>query len=87
MIDQATYLLQTYPFLQHLVAILVVGRIIFKPLMSIISKYVELTIAEDDDKKLKKFMKTKTYKMIVFIVDTLASVKLPKIKVDKSKEL
>ena len=80
MIDQATFILQQYPFLQHIVAIMVLCRIVFKPLFSILAKYVELTVEEDDNKKLSRFMKTKTYKMLAFITDMLASVKLPKVK-------
>jgi hypothetical protein len=80
MIDQVQFLLEQYPMLQHLVAIMVICRIIFKPLFAILGKYVELTLEEDDDKKLHKIMKSKAYKMTAFIVDMLASVKLPKIK-------
>lgn len=83
MIDQLTFLLQNYPWIQHVVAILIVCRIVFKPLFAILSKYVELTVEEDDNVKLKKFMKTKTYKMLAFIVDLGASIKLPKIKEKK----
>jgi len=78
--EQVAFLLQTYPILQHVIAVMVICRIVFKPIFSILGKYVELTIEEDDDKKLHKFMKSKTYKMLAFIVDMLASVKLPKIK-------
>lgn len=80
MIDQITFLLQQYPMLQHLVAIMIACRIVFKPLFTILNKYVELTVEEDDNKKLNKFMKTKKYKMLAFLVDTMASVKLPQIK-------
>lgn len=79
MIDQIAFLLQNYPWIQHIVAVLIVCRIVFKPFFAILGKYVELTVEEDDDVKLKKFMKSKTYKMIAFIVDLFASVKLPKI--------
>ena len=46
----------------------------------ILGKYVELTVEDSDNKKLEKFMESKTYKMMSFIVDMLASVKLPKYK-------
>jgi len=78
--NQITFLLQTYPWLQHLVAIMIISRVVFKPLFTILGKYVELTIEEDDNKKLHKFMQTKAYKMMVFLVDMLSSVKLPKIQ-------
>lgn len=80
MVDQVTFLLQQYPWLQHVVAVMVICRIVFKPLFAILGKYVELTIEEDDNKKLHKFMNGKTYKMLAFIVDMLSSVKLPKLK-------
>ena len=85
MIDQVTWLLQTYPWVQHLVAVLIVCRIIFKPLFTILGKYVELTVEKDDDKKLHAFMDTKKYKMMVFIVDLLISVKLPTLKKEVKK--
>lgn len=81
--DQIEFLLQTYPWLQHVIAIMVICRVVFKPLFAILGRYVELTVEQEDDKKLHKFMGTKTYKMIAFIVDMLASVKLPTIKKDK----
>lgn len=80
MIDQVAFLLEQYPMLQHVVAIMVICRIVFKPLFQILGKYVELTIEEEDDKKLHKIMNSKAYKMTAFIVDMIASVKLPKIK-------
>jgi hypothetical protein len=80
MIDQVTFIMQQYPWLQHLVAVMVICRIIFKPLFQILGKYVELTVEEDDNKKLHKIMASKSYKMASFIVDMLASVKLPQVK-------
>lgn len=83
MLDQASYLLMEYPWLRDCVTVMIVCRIAFKPTFQILSKYVELTVDKDDDKKLNKFMQSKTYKMLSFIVDTLASVKLPQIKKEK----
>ena len=80
MIDQVTYLMQQYPWLQHLIAVMVVCRIVFKPLFQILGKYVELTVEEDDNKKLHKIMSSKWYKMVAFIVDLFASAKLPTLK-------
>lgn len=77
---QLEFLIQTFPWLEYVIAIMIGGRIIFKPLFMILGKYVELTIEEDDDKKLHKFMQTKTYKMLSFLVDSAASIKLPQIK-------
>jgi len=83
MIDQVQFLLQNYPWMQHLVAIMIVCRVIFKPTFMIIGKYVELTVEKDDDKKLHRIMDSKSYKMAVFIVDLLVSYKLPSIKKGK----
>jgi len=80
MIDQVAFLLEQYPMLQHVVAIMVICRVVFKPLFAILGRYVELTMEEEDDKKLHKIMNSKAYKMTAFIVDMIASVKLPKIK-------
>ncbi len=80
MIDQLTFLMQTYPWIQNLIAALVVARIVFKPTFAILGKYVELTVEDNDNKKLNKFMKSKTYKMIAFIADLAASVKMPSVK-------
>lgn len=72
--------METYPFLQHLVAVMVLCRVVFKPLFAILGKYVELTVEEDDNKKLHKFMQSKTYKMLSFIVDLVSSIRLPQVK-------
>lgn len=80
MVDQVTFLLTQYPWLQHFVSILILCRIVFKPVFTILGKYVELTVEEKDDNKLHAIMATKKYKMFVFIVDMLSSVKLPKLK-------
>lgn len=80
MVDQLTFLMQNYPWIQHVIAVLVVCRLVFKPAFAILGKYVELTIEKDDDKKLHKIMESKWYKLAVFVVDMLVSVKLPKLK-------
>lgn len=83
MIEQAAWILQQYPWMQHIVAIMVVSRIVFKPAFKILARYVELTVEKDDNKKLHKIMDSKAYKMAAFIIDMLASVKLPEIKKEK----
>ena len=83
MIDQIQFLMDNYPFVKHLISIAIACRVIFKPTFMILGKYVELTVEKDDNKKLHDFMATKTYKMMSFIVDLLASVKLPKLKKEK----
>ena len=83
MIDQLTFILQEYPVLRYVLMVMIICRLAFKPIFQILGKYVELTVVQDDDKKLNRFMQSKTYKMIVFIVDMFASVKLPSIKKEK----
>ena len=82
LMSQLDYILQ-YDWVRYTMTAMVIFRMVFKPIFTIASKYVELTVEYDDDKKLKKFMNTKTYKMLVFVVDLLASVKMPKVKKDK----
>jgi len=78
--DQLAYLMDNYPLFKSLISIMILCRLIFKPLFTILRKYVELTVEDNDNKKLNAFMKTKKYKMIAFIVDMLASVKMPKVR-------
>lgn len=86
MIEQVNWLFQNYPIIKHLAAFVFVCRIVFKPAFTILKKYVELTVEEDDNKKLKRMMNTKWYKLSVFVVDMLASVKLPDLKSKKCKK-
>lgn len=78
--DQFTFLFQQYPIVQNMVAIIVMCRIVFKTTFTIAEKYVEFTVTKEDDKKLHQIMDTKYYKAAVFVVDLLASVKLPTLK-------
>ena len=80
MVDQLTFIINQYPILAHVLAGMAIARMLFKPIFAILQKYFELTVEEDDNNKLKKFMKTKTYKMLAFLVDYFSSAKLPMIK-------
>ena len=79
MVEQFEFLMQ-YEWFEYLVMVVVFGRIIFKPVFSLLGKYVELTVEMEDDKKLKKIMDSKWYKMLAYAVDMASSVKLPKVK-------
>jgi hypothetical protein len=79
LIGQMDYILQ-YELIRHLILVMVVARLVFKPVFAILGKYVELTIEEEDNKKLHRLMSSKGYKLAVFVVDMMASVKLPKLK-------
>lgn len=78
--DQFTFLFQQYPIVQNTVAIMVMCRIVFKTAFTVAEKYVEFTVTKEDDKKLHQIMDTRYYKAAVFLVDLLASVKLPTLK-------
>lgn len=78
--DQFTFLFQEYPIVQNLVATMVVCRIVFKTVFTVAQKYVEFTVTKDDDKKLHHIMDSRYYKIASFLVDMIASVKLPQIK-------
>lgn len=53
-------------------------RVVFKPLMALASAVVEVTPPKGDDELLAKIKANKYYKMVVFLVDYFASIKLPK---------
>ncbi len=58
--------------------ILGVFRVIFKPLMSFVQVYVKATPSTSDDAALASFEASKAYTTLVWCVDFLLSVKLPK---------
>ena len=53
-------------------------RLLLKPIMSVVSTVVLITPSKSDDLLPEKIMEHKAYKMFVFVVDYLASIKLPK---------
>ena len=59
--------------------ILVIGslRILFKPVMLAIENYVKQTPSASDDERLAKFEAGPIYKVVAFILDLGASIKLP----------
>ena len=69
-----------------MVMLVVFGRLAFKPIFSLASKYVELSVEMEDDKKLAKIMNSKWYKMLSYAVDMTASVKLPEKKKKTTKK-
>ena len=78
--DQFIFLMEQYPIIKDIVAAMVLCRIVFKTVFTVAQKYVDFTVTKEDDKKLHKIMDSKYYKITSFLVDLLASVKLPKIK-------
>ena len=55
-------------------------RLIFKPLMGVIDVVVKLTPSKSDDNLVQEIEESKIYKSIKFIVDWIASIKLPENK-------
>jgi hypothetical protein len=78
--DQFIFLMEQYPVIKDIVAAMVLCRIVFKTVFTVAQKYVDFTVTKEDDKKLHKIMDSKYYKIAAFLVDLLASVKLPKLK-------
>lgn len=59
--------------------LMVVGalRLLFKPLMSLALAYVQMTPNVEDDSKLAKIMDSQVYKILAYVLDWSASIKLP----------
>ena len=59
--------------------LLVIGslRILFKPVMLAIEKYVKETPSPEDDARIARFEAGPIYKAIGFVLDFGASIKLP----------
>jgi hypothetical protein len=75
-----TSLLLKYPTLGTILVCIGVARIIFKPIMMLIARYVESTISSTDNESLKKFMNSPVYMLLCFVFDLTASIKLPTIR-------
>lgn len=53
-------------------------RLFFKPIMYLIETYVKKTGSKEDDAALQKIKESGIYKVLVWFIDYLTSVKLPK---------
>ncbi len=73
-------LVSSHPAVASVLMGIGVLRAIFKPLMTVLDKYVESTPSAKDDEKLAKFYSSKAYKVVAWILDYTASIKLPKKK-------
>lgn len=71
---------QKYPILIDIFMAMGILRLIFKPTLTFLLKYVDRTVTLEDDRILKKFMNSKTYLVLEFLLDLTASIKVPKIK-------
>jgi len=78
-------LFQSYPFLKTIVFWIVFLRMVNKSLFTIGSKFVQNTENKQDDEKFNKITNNKFYKSFSFILDLLASIKLPQAKIEEKK--
>jgi hypothetical protein len=62
----------------QIISVLVALRIFIKPLFSLAQAYVDFTVTPTDNVKLQKILDSKAYKTIAYVLDWLASIKLPK---------
>jgi hypothetical protein len=67
-----------FPIVTSILAVMVVCRVIFKPLSLIIDNVVEETPSKGDNIIWDKIKNSMIYKAIAWTIDLLASVKLPK---------
>lgn len=66
-----------YPQVAAVLAGVGTFRLIFKPIMEALDKIVISTETKKDDDILNKVKENKIYKVVVFLVDYLSSIKLP----------
>lgn len=71
-------LVQRYPEAMSFFVIIGVFRTLFKPIVALLDAYVKETPNDNDNKALEDFKAGKIYKSLVWIVDYLLSIKLPK---------
>lgn len=67
-----------YPQVVKFLMVMSVCRLIMKPVCSAYIKYVEDTPEKDDDRRLADIQANPKFKLILYILDLLFSVKLPK---------
>lgn len=72
--------LAKHPAFATLIVMMGTLRLVFKPIMTAINEVVGLTETKVDDEYLKKVLSSKYYKAICWLIDFLASVKLPQAK-------
>jgi len=67
-----------YGVLMQIISIMGVLRLVFKPLMTFLQAVVAATPTPADDTWLAAFMNSKAYNVVTFVIDWVASIKLPK---------
>lgn len=66
-----------YPVVTTVFLVIGVLRAIFKPFFAFLHVFVAATPSQKDDELLNKAEGSKVYKAFAFVVDYLASIKLP----------
>ena len=66
-----------YPIFSTVILAMGFLRLSLKPLMTMAQAFVKMTPYDSDDQWLQSFEQSKGYKMFVFLLDWLLSVKLP----------
>jgi hypothetical protein len=66
-----------YPLAAAVLSVIGGFRIVFKPLMDILKKFVEYTDTPKDNELLQKFMSSFIYGKLVWLVDLTSSIALP----------
>lgn len=73
-------LIEKYPVVAMIFMVVGILRAVFKPFMTLLFSYVDATVGDADNKMLDKFVKSKVYSGLVWLLDYTASIKLPKNK-------
>jgi hypothetical protein len=76
--EQLMELLLQYPTVMKVVMLVGTLRLVLKPIMVAVESIVLSTPTLSDDSLLAKVKANPIYKVLVFVVDWLGSVKLPK---------
>lgn len=78
-VEFITGLSASYPWLTTVLVAIGTFRALFKPVMTLLDQVVVATTwTQTDNELLNKVKASKVYKALVWVVDYLASVKLPK---------
>jgi len=69
--------LSNYPGFSTVIMAIGFLRLVLKPVMTIIQAYVKLTPYDSDDKWLLEMEQSKGYKLFVYLMDWVLSIKMP----------
>ena len=79
-LDFVDVLMLKYPAMRTIMFIFVTLRLVNKPLFSALKKFADLTQTQVDNKVVDKVLNSQAYKIISYVLDLGASVKLPSAK-------